>query len=174
MDNPLSLSNNSDRQTLEKDASAWVARRSAADLPRLVSPRELYELVPQTIEHDLALLNGCYYAHLPEVELRDLKQGENPRVEVRVIRHVDWDVRRFWRLATVWFDGEPVMVVKNAGREGDDHFGRFITDPARYWQMVAYLRSLMPPEPGKVDDEIVDPDEMRDDLTRFYGWDEGI
>lgn len=130
-----------------------------------VSPNEVYALQPQRVDRALDFLNGCYYQHIPEVDLWGIPDAANQRVEGRIIRHVDYDFRRYWRLATVWLDDRPVMIVQNAGREGDDHAQRFITDPAAYIEMVAYLRSLVPAEEVL---DVIDPTLPRDDLISFY------
>jgi hypothetical protein len=83
------------------------------------------------------------------------------------LRHVQYDYRRYWELTTVWFDGQPVMIVQNAGREGDDYHERFITDPHAYADMVGYLRTLLPADLNDPSD-VVDPNVERDDLLAFY------
>ncbi len=133
--------------------------------------RDLYAREPQfTIagEGVFGALGGCYFDHMPEVDGKTYGSfAPSERVTVRVVHYTDFDGRRYWQLATVWLDDEPFMVIQNAGREGDDHYARFVTDAERYGEAVRYLASLAlaDPEPG----DVVDPDEPRDDLDTFYG-----
>lgn len=107
---------------------------------------------------------GTYFDHVPEVD-RDGDYSSNTRVRVRVHAHYDHDYRRFARLASVWVDGAPVMVIQNGGREGDDHHMRFVTDLGGYRDLVSYLRSINSLE---IPDEVISPDQEVDGLTYFY------
>jgi hypothetical protein len=132
------------------------------------TPAALYAMKPQTVTYNLYDLNGFRYQHVPELDLThavDEENGESQRVERRILIRVDHDERRYWELATVWFGGKPIMVTQNAGREGDDHHARFVTDPVGYGAMVGYLMTLRPALPT----DVVLADEPRDDLLSFYG-----
>ncbi len=135
-----------------------------------MTPNDIYAMPHEKSAQDPWGLYGCYFNHMDgEVEEHDMSQlpHELPRVEVREIKYFDFDGRRFWRLATVWFDGSPVMITQNAGREGDDWRKRFITDPEAFSAMGAYLRSLVKKQPPK---DVVSPDqELGNALTEFYG-----
>jgi len=142
-----------------------------------MTPAELYSLPPESIENNVRTLTGCYYNHVPELgeywAMPDVKMRPNERVEIRVHRHHQWDHRRFWRLASVWFDGKPVMVIQNAGREGDDHRMRYVTDHETYAQMVGYLMTLpilKPDEdrPGQNTRYVAPDTDLGDELTTFY------
>lgn len=128
----------------------------------------LYDREAKETTRDLSWLKGCYFDHLPELGSGELSRKlNNERVEIRVLKHVDFDQRRYWRLATVWLDDRPVMVIQNAGREGDDHSARFITDRDAFYEMLAYVAGL-----STTSAEIgttVDANEERDDLLSFYG-----
>lgn len=107
-----------------------------------MTPEEAYRYTPAYITRDLGLLAGCYYNHVEEAfpDAYFMLNGKtSERVEIRVLRDFRFDFRRIWRLATVWFDGAPVMVIQNAGREGDDHCARFITDAAAFKALCAHL-----------------------------------
>lgn len=136
-----------------------------------MTPNELYNRIPEDSYYGCNYLIGCYNSHVPELEafewdLDQDKAQKDERIMIKVYKHFDFDHRRFWRLSSVWFDGAPVMVLQNAGREGDDCSQRFVTDEERYRRMVAYLFTLI-----KHDDSIatVDPDKDIKDLTSFYG-----
>jgi hypothetical protein len=129
-----------------------------------MTPQQLYDMSPQEVSHDIE----CYFDHVKEIELSlDLRYRKSPRIETRFVKHFNFDERRFWRLATVWFDGKPVIVIQNAGREGDDWSKRFITDADAYKGMLVHLAELSaqliaPPESLPADQEI-------ENLDSFYG-----
>jgi hypothetical protein len=138
------------------------------------TPNELYALEPEKVltgvfnEHDY-IWWGCYFNHVPEIdEYADYEDSD--KLEVRIYKDFDFDGRRFWRLASIWYDGQPVMIIRNAGREGDDHVSRFVTDRARYIEMVAHILSLQKVKEDEINDEdFVDPDEEVTNLLEFYG-----
>ncbi len=134
-----------------------------------MTPNELYKREPVSTSHDLWPLCGCYYNHLPELQERLSSEAfdGNEKVEVRYYKDFNFDYRRVWRLASVWYDGRPVMIVQNAGREGDDHRRRFITDLVAYGEMIGYLIALFPRELEQPED-VVDPDTEVVGLTSFY------
>lgn len=122
-------------------------------------------------EGQVEYLKGCYFDHMPEVSSYAIPSTTNiERMGVRTLANFDYDGRRIWRLATVWFDDQPFMITQNAGREGDDHARRFITDWKVYEQAVHYLMSLYqytddPEDPFYT----LDPNEdVGDTLTFFY------
>lgn len=117
---------------------------------------------------DLWELSGCYYSHVPEVDLSQIDHAQVTRVTLKRHGYYREDGQRYWSLASVWLDGHPVMLVQNAGREGDDHAARFITDQERYGQLVGYLVSLQRREAYERG-SFIDPDEDQPALTEFYG-----
>jgi len=141
-----------------------------------MTPNELYNRVPQHSHYDLDMLIGFYYNHIPEIEEVSDANEKEQRVLIKEYKYFDFDGRRYWRLASVWFDDndladlrhKPVMIIQNAGREGDDHDGRFITDEKLYMEMITYLRSLVKDRPFQTSD-VVDPDVDINNLTSFYG-----
>lgn len=140
-----------------------------------MTPNELYDREPEqvvlAIEPDTRLvgyLDGCYYNHVPEVD-EHAQYNASDRVECRIYKDFNFDGRRFWRLASIWFDGKPVMIVQNAGREGDDWAKRYVTDQKAYAEMVYHIMSLMKPELDMGGHDFVDPDTDIEDLTSFYG-----
>lgn len=135
---------------------------------RTASCNDLYAMEPTEIRTGTEGFSGCYFDHAPEIISFDLGDAPAERVAVKILKFVDFDGRRFWQLATVWFDDKPVMVIQNAGREGDDHARRFVTDWSQYRAMIGYLASLARYADPAIEAE-VDPDEQRTDLLAFYG-----
>lgn len=128
----------------------------------MLTPKDLYEM-KSTATLDALALRGCYYNHVPEAG-DFARLADRPRVQVRVVGYVNIDGRRYWRLATVWFDAKPVMVVQNGGREGDDHSRRFVTDVTLFLEMVEYLK-----DEANNDIEAVPLSYDGADLVSFYG-----
>jgi hypothetical protein len=137
-----------------------------------MKPQELYDREPEKVDGDFNYLFGHYYNFMPEITdfygWVDYEKIENPRIEIKILKDFDFDGRRFWKLATVWFDGKPIMITRNAGREGDDHATRFVTDEKRYKKMVEYVKTLLPVEFTEVED-VVDANKNIKDLETFYG-----
>lgn len=135
-----------------------------------MKPQELYKREPEKVERDINYLFGTYYNFLPEIENPYvwIEPEEVKDMEVKIYKFFDFDGRRFWKLASVWYKGKPVMITRNAGREGDDHATRFVTDEKQYKLMVEYIKSILPVEFTKVED-VVDPNEDIKDLETFYG-----
>lgn len=63
------------------------------------------------------------------------------------------------------------MIIRNAGREGDDFCDRFITDYKLYQDMVKYLATLIKPnsQMKPADGEIRKLNDDIPNLTDFYG-----
>lgn len=133
-----------------------------------MTPNELYAMPPQELNDDLNLLRGCHFNHIPEIDewvnLYDIKYQD--KIDIKILKEFHFDHRRFWRLGTVWFNKQPVMIIRNAGREGDDHYSRYVTDEAQYAAMISYIRSLLPADPQP---DLVDPNADIPGLTTFYG-----
>ena len=141
-----------------------------------MTPAALYERKPESVDHTVGILNGFYYNHVPELE-GDILPYEDPnkRVQIRYYKNFDFDGRRFWRLASVWYETKdcgwkPFMIIQNAGRAGDDHRKRFVTDAALYKEAARYLKTIvMFPERSDLDKDVVDPLADVPKLTEFYG-----
>lgn len=61
------------------------------------------------------------------------------------------------------------MVIQNAGREGDDHRFKFVTNAEQYAKMVGYLVGLSPLDMNGEDSKLIDPEKDDIELTHFYG-----
>ena len=139
-----------------------------------MTPNELYARTPVTVVvDDLFALKGCYYDHLPEIDVQNHALApvvEGPmkgRFELRYYRRHCYDGRRIWHLYSLWIDKHPVMILQNAGREGDDHFRRIVTDPARLTAAISTIRTFL----GVADvplEELADPASDVPGLDTFY------
>jgi hypothetical protein len=137
-----------------------------------MKPSDLYAREPKETWTDVSALVGCYYNHVPELEnfWQHLKLDRNTKVTIKVYGFLREDTRRFWLLGGVFFAGGPVMIIRNAGREGDDHRSRFITHPASYYDMIKYLASLSDPAPKEFEaSNVMSPDQDIEGLGTFYG-----
>lgn len=138
-----------------------------------MKPSELYERKPQETSDVLDYLIGCYYNFIPEIDESDMlysgERKKNTRVEIRIYKYFDFDGRRFWRLSGVFLDGLPIMITQNAGREGDDHAARFITDASAYKEMIEYIRTLLPMVEVEDMEDVVSADDNINGLDNFYG-----
>lgn len=100
--------------------------------------QELYALKPESTNFNLYDI----LQHIREYFDCDL---ENTKIETKVVRRINLDRRRYWQLASVWFEGKPFGVIQNSGREGRDHVNAFWTDAEVYSHAIQYLRELTPP-----------------------------
>lgn len=92
------------------------------------------------------------------------------RVEIRLVRDHNFDSKCVWVLGTVWFDSLPVMVFQRAGRYGESHRERFITDTPRFVEMCKYLTAFL--YDLKITEKAlkltsINQDEPRSDLDNF-------
>ena len=109
--------------------------------------RDVYGCPVVRADTDLGWLIGYYYNHVPELGPLDGPQtrwAAQDQILTRLHGRLIEDHRRDWCLRSVWYQGSPIMVCVNAGREGDDHVERWVTDLGRYDQMVRFMRTLAP------------------------------
>lgn len=133
-----------------------------------MTPKDLYQRPPESITNEIMCLRGFYYNHIPEISEFQLPwEDPNKRIAIHYYKNYSFDGRRYWALAGVYFDGVPVMIIQNAGREGDDHAKRFVTNADSYQKMLVYLNSLNPLK-GEV--ELVNVDQDIPGLDEFYGY----
>jgi hypothetical protein len=140
-----------------------------------MNANEVYALQPESISFDLNDLRGCRYNHIPEIDESLVYyfgyDTKNDRVSIKIIKDFDFDGRRCWRLATVWLDDTPVMIIQNAGREGDDHAKRYITNFEKYTEMIRYIISLIEITKEVSPSDIIDPNMDDEKLTKFFSID---
>lgn len=135
-----------------------------------MTPNQLYQRIPEKSNHDLDALKGFYFDHVPEVNGTLRPTDPTGKVEIRYYKDFNFDHRRFWRLASVWFGPHPVMVIQNAGREGDDWSGRYITDKEKYLWLIEHLNTLLICEDFASATKIVEADNDIPTLTDFYNY----
>jgi len=137
-----------------------------------MKPSELYAITPESETNDISLIKGSWTDHLPELNYVDYFDDsvieKNNKIKIKILKDLNIDGRRGWRLLTVWFEGKPVMITQNAGRELTDHHQRFVTDENLYKQMISYLREITPFEDEDISD-VHDLNENIDNLDTFYG-----
>jgi hypothetical protein len=68
-----------------------------------VTPSQLYAREPESTSSDLSSLRGFSFDHVPEIQGDLFKEDPVRRVIVRVYKHFNFDERRYWRLASVWY-----------------------------------------------------------------------
>lgn len=133
-----------------------------------MKPSDLYQREPESTSYEVGRLNGMYYHHVPELEFNILpSEDPNQRVELKFYKNFNFDYRRIWALASVWFDGKPFMIVQNAGKEGDSYARRFITDEATYREASKYLASIVLFADKSIED-VVDAETDIPNLASFY------
>ena len=134
-----------------------------------MTPAEMYEAPFHEKDHEIQWLMGCYYSHVPEIgtgyNILPFSD-DTERIEVRSHASIYHDIRREHRVRSVWLDGSPVMVCVNAGREGDDHHARWVTDLEAYAELLKHLGGMIfRPE---VELELADLNEEQPGMTEFY------
>lgn len=94
---------------------------------------------------------------------------QEARVEVRCLFERNFEGDRFADMHTLWFDGKPVMVVRDGGRGGRDFNDRMITDEAAFLALCQYIRQKLKTEVDATD--VVDPERQfyPEELFNFYG-----
>ncbi len=90
---------------------------------------------------DLYTLKAHVEPELGYLYYRDDQIGTLPiTINVHFYHHVDHC--RFVRVSSVWVNGRPCMVFRDAGRDGEDYQDRFIVDEPLYWEMIRMLQKL--------------------------------
>lgn len=119
--------------------------------------------------------SSWWFPEVSDFDIRDedlLQRLDNQgRMQVKLVGHDNGDGYRYATLATIWYNGCPVMIVQEAGRGGRDHQRRWITDVLEYKALCIYLRSQITIDIDPHEDEVVSPDAFifADELYNFYG-----
>lgn len=139
-----------------------------------LTARELYLKTPEKsypLEDPQGILVGFFYNHIPELPWDVINSQANikpsKRVTIKIYKEFYFDSRRFWRLASVWLDQQPVMIIQNAGREGDDFSERYITDKTLYEHLIYHLHCLYKPVISDTPDNTINLDDKVP--ISFYG-----
>jgi hypothetical protein len=107
--------------------------------------KELLDYPVESVDNDAYVLVGFYYNHLQGMDdlysLDDSFKAQD-RISIHYLKDFCFDGRRVWRLYYVKFDGQLVMICKNAGRDGDDHHGNKIFNTEAYSAMIRYIKSF--------------------------------
>lgn len=126
-----------------EEADEHIVRRRKQLERKCFTPRELYALKPTRTEFDLYSLVMVHLTAEIDGWAFDMNAAsKTERVEIRNLVDYCADGRRTWTLQTIWFDGEPVMVVTSSGRDGDENHERFITNRERFDEMLDFFRSF--------------------------------
>lgn len=134
-----------------------------------VTLNDLFAMEPEATSHELCYLYGFSYNFVDHPCGWRLSSESDERVEIRIIHETYFDHRRMWRLATVWFDGKPVMAIQNAGRSGDDYYAKFVADKDLYLALCRYLRETYRDEGAdEVEDVVAPTTDLGDRLDTFY------
>lgn len=151
---------------------------------KITTPQELYAQPTEFETNNLNVMfsdntarpeiNGCYYKHMPEVESYCSEMvfpDDAICLKLKVHQFFDFDGRRYWCLSSLWFLGAPFMIMQNAGREGDDHAKRYVTDLRTYNRAHNYVNNAaIYADESEFDTDIVSPTEsLGNNLTTFYG-----
>jgi hypothetical protein len=147
-----------------------------------MTANEVYQRTPESVSfslNELRISDGAQGSPMPELfssfhwfpEPYDddyNPETANKRVEIRILKDFNFVGRRGWKLFTIWFDGQPVMICQAAGRELDDHQARYITDKSRFIEMMNYVKSLLPFDDTQLDDDVIESDVDMPELSNFY------
>lgn len=132
-----------------------------------------YHMEVLKTEKDLSILVGFYYSHIPEAveagQVDVLRHIKNEKIQIRYHADKIVDASRCWILASVWFNDNPIMIIQNAGRDGDDHACKYVTLLSHYIEMVTYIKGLIKPEFDEITIPVIDLEKDMPELTEFYG-----
>ena len=121
-------------------------------------------------KRDFYMLLNEWHNHLPEIKdtysLYEIPLDSPMEIKVHFDAPIDYE--RCCIIGSVWFDNQPIMIFRHAGRGGHDDYDRFITDPMRFGKLVAYIQSLIP---NQAVNDYVDAGLDLKALDRFYGYD---
>jgi len=69
---------------------------------------------------------------------------KNDKIVIKIHNYRSYNHTLYWdRLATVWFEDKPVMVISNYGKDGGYH-DQQITNADRFKEMCVYIKSIIP------------------------------
>lgn len=138
--------------------------------------KDMYGLDSTVVPLSQGVLNYHWFPEVQELEWKlncevEALLEKDGRIEVRQLVHVQVDGSRYLCMQTVWFDGKPVMITQDAGRSGDDHHRRWITDRNTFMSMCQHLRSFLATDEEQAD--VFDPEALvyEEAMFCFYSHD---
>jgi hypothetical protein len=107
--------------------------------------KELLDRPVQSVDTNAHVLIGYRYSFVDGFEdfynLGDSFQNQD-KITIHYLKYFCFDGRRIWQLYYVKFEGELVMICKNAGREGDDEYDFAVFNKDIYNRMTGYIKSF--------------------------------
>ncbi len=144
--------------------------------PRFITLNDVYALkgTPQDLRE--WVLRERWFPEVPNLaydmttELLETLQAEG-RLRVVQLAAPYIDGNRVAELHTLWFDNAPFAVVQDAGRSGDDHRQRWVTDATAYAAALQYLLQHL--VLGARTEDLVSPEApfYPEEVLNFYGHD---
>lgn len=131
-----------------------------------MKPNDLYKREPIEVTSDIWCLEEHLGDDIYDWEFNKIDHKKVGWIKIKYYQNYCFDGERTWSLGSVWFHDKPVMIIRNAGRGGQDHTSRLVTDEAVYLDMISYLKTCMH---GQGTENLVDPDKDIPDLVSFYG-----
>jgi hypothetical protein len=105
---------------------------------------------------DLSQIIGVYTNIFPELNVigsfnqrtRDNIRENNRSIEFRVTHQFSNSYERYndvssWLIASMWYNSEAFMIMRNVGRNGDNYPSFFVTDSQTYHTALYHLFSLL-------------------------------
>jgi hypothetical protein len=145
-----------------------------------ITPNQLYAREPKLTygigHHDICNVWTDYLRHFYEVG-DDNQYNDSDQIHIKEYARVWFDDRRYWLLSSIWFNicddpnlyhFIPVMITRNAGREGRDVSHRFVTNFPAYLRMINHIKTLILNDTDTFEDnDIVDPSTPIHNLLHF-------
>lgn len=146
----------------------------------MITLNNVYALPRTLVKLTDWILRADWFPEVPDLEqalsseLLELLEKEG-RFTVERVAEEHHDHRRYAQLHTLCFDGAPIALVQNAGREGDDHRRRLITDAHRFIELCHYLQTHAVDREryARIYADTVDADTpmYEEEVSAFYGTD---
>lgn len=128
-----------------------------------MKPSFIYRQKSIRVSSNLYYLDGF----LPEMKVEEEAELLNTRIEIRLHFHKDLGVGLHLAISSVWFDSKPVMIIRNAGRNGEER-DRFVIDSHLYHDMLSFILSLKMKFISLLElEDYVNPDTDVDALNRW-------
>ncbi len=105
-------------------------------------PLDIYNSPTREVTRRFWPLTG--FLDLMSIGNLNFKDENNTRIELKEHFFCSYedDLDYISKISSLWFDGHPVMVLREAGEDGDGYRDIFVTDAARFGEARAYMLSL--------------------------------